>query len=378
MAREDRRMSQNNLQPPSSELDDLIDLDERAEPFPDAQPISYFGTDFDVHGLVRRLNQADILIPSFDPDGAQDTDLEGFQRGLVWRQYQKDRFVESLLLGYPVPGIFLVQQPDKKLLVLDGQQRLRTLQSFYGVNGMPGFALKDVADIFIGLRYDTLLPNQRRSLDNTFIHGTIVKYDPSLKGDDAVYQVFERLNTGGSNLTPHEIRVALYNGELVRLLRDLNNDKNWRELYGPPSARLKDHELILRFAAFLLSAKKYHRPLKRFLNEFVREHRDCAGINVKSFSDCFRSVCTAIAEGIGRRAFRTTGQLNAALADSVMIGVARRLAAGPITDVKALGPAFDGLLANEGFLSAVGRATADEDRVERRLSSATLAFGAVQ
>jgi hypothetical protein len=172
MAREDQGMSQNNLQLPSSEQDDLIDLDERAEPFPDAQPISYFGTDFDVHGLVRRLNQADILIPSFDPDGAQDTDLEGFQRGLVWRQYQKDRFVESLLLGYPVPGIFLVQQPDKKLLVLDGQQRLRTLQSFYGVNGMPGFALKDVADIFIGLRYDTLLPDQRRSLDNTFIHGT--------------------------------------------------------------------------------------------------------------------------------------------------------------------------------------------------------------
>ena len=48
-----------------------------------------------------------------------------------------DRFIESLLLGYPIPGIFLVQQPDKKLLVLDGQQRLRTLQAFYSGSDRP-------------------------------------------------------------------------------------------------------------------------------------------------------------------------------------------------------------------------------------------------
>jgi hypothetical protein len=367
-------MSGSELPSAEEAQDDLLDLDERAEPFPDAQPISYFGTDFDVHGLVRRLGQADIVIPSFDPAGAPEGDLEGFQRGFVWRKYQMDRFVESLLLGYPVPGIFLVQQPDKKLLVLDGQQRLKTLQAFYGKNGMPGFVLDDVADVFIGLRYDTLESEQRRMLDNTFIHGTIVKYDASLKGDDAVYQVFERLNTGGANLTPHEIRVALYNGELVRLLRDLNADENWRKLYGPPSTRLKDHELILRFAAFLLSKTKYRRPLKRFLNEFVRIHRNCEGIDVPGFSKCFRTVCATILAGIGRRAFRTTGQLNAALVDSVMIGVARRLEAGKLSNIDGLGGAFNTLIANEDFLSAIGRATADEDRVTRRLTMATAAF----
>src|SRR5262249_1456418 len=151
-----------------------------------------------------------------------------------------------LLLGYPVPGIFLVQQADKKLLVLDGQQRLRTLQAFLG----HGFMLEDVADQFKGIRYDTLSAEDRRTLDNTFITGTIVKYDPSQGGDDAVYQVFERLNTGGANLMPHEIRVALYNGDFVKLLRKLNGNSDWRALYGTPSNRLKDQELILRFAAF--------------------------------------------------------------------------------------------------------------------------------
>lgn len=360
-----------------SEQEERLDEEERAEAFPDAQPISYFGTDFDVHGLVRRLNRSDIVIPSFDPAGAPDSDLEGFQRGFIWRRYQMDRFVESLLLGYPVPGIFLVQQPDRKLLVLDGQQRLRTLQAFYGSTAIPGFSLQEVAKNFQGLRYDQLSDEQRRTIDNTFIHGTIVKYDASLGGDDAVYQVFERLNTGGANLTPHEIRVALYSGAFVRLLRDLNSDPNWRTLYGPPSNRLKDQELILRFAAFLLSEDTYSRPLKRFLNHFVRNHRDCSGVDVKELSRVFREVCAVLVQGIGRKAFRATSQLNAALVDSVTIGVARRLKRGPITQPAQLAHAYDRLLKDESFLSAIGRATADEDRVERRLGLATRAFAEV-
>jgi len=356
----------------------MLDFEERAEPFPDAQPISYFGTDFDVHGLVRRLNQADIVIPNFDPAGAPDSDLEGFQRSFVWRRYQMDRFVESLLLGYPVPGIFLVQQPDRKLLVLDGQQRLRTLQAFYGSPDRPGFELTEVADAYVGLRYDTLSPEERRTLDNTFIHGTIVKYEPSRGGDDAVYQVFERLNTGGANLTPHEIRVALYSGEFVRLLRDLSADENWRKLYGPPSNRLKDQELILRFAAFRLNSENYSRPLKRFLNNFVRDHRNGTGIDVADLSALFRNVCEIIATHIGRRAFRATGQVNAALVDAIMFGIARRLDAGPITEPDQLAAAFEHLVSQESFLAAIGRATADEDRVTRRLGMATDVFGSVR
>jgi len=75
---------------------------------PEAAPVSYSGTDFDVEGLVRRLDRDDIVIPSF---GHTDQTLEvaGFQRSFVWRRPQMDRFIESLLLGYPIPGIILVQ-----------------------------------------------------------------------------------------------------------------------------------------------------------------------------------------------------------------------------------------------------------------------------
>jgi hypothetical protein len=175
-----------------------------------AAPVTYQGTDFDVEGLVRRLQRDDIVIPTF---GHGDPTLEtaGFQRGFVWRRSQMDRFIESLLLGYPIPGIMLVEQTDKRYLVLDGQQRLRTLKAYYeGVHHSREFALENVADEFKGLTYRTFSAEQKRTLDNTFIQATIVKPDGPNESLEAVYQVFERLNSGGTQLTPHEIRIALY------------------------------------------------------------------------------------------------------------------------------------------------------------------------
>jgi hypothetical protein len=93
-----------------SEAEGFIDIDEREEIAPLHYGITSFGADFPVDGLVKRLDNKDILIPTFDPD-ISDTasDLVGFQRDFVWTKPQSDRFVESLLLGFPVPGIFLVQ-----------------------------------------------------------------------------------------------------------------------------------------------------------------------------------------------------------------------------------------------------------------------------
>ena len=101
------------------------ELDELAEAEPRAFPVSYSGQDFDIAGLVRRMGTEDILIPTF---GHEDSRIEtaGFQRSFVWRRPQMDRFIESLLLGYPIPGIFLVRQADRRYLVLTGQQRLKT------------------------------------------------------------------------------------------------------------------------------------------------------------------------------------------------------------------------------------------------------------
>jgi len=356
--------------------ENVEDINESAEALEIEVPLSYFGTDFDVHGLVRRLNDEEIIVPSFDPDVDTGSSIEGFQRRFVWKRYQMDRFIESLLLEYPVPGIFLVQQPDKKMLVLDGQQRLRTLQQFYGDKLLDSttFRLSSVEDALKGLTYSDLNPEMKRTLDNTFIHAIIVRYDPTPEGAKNIYQLFERLNTGGTNLYPQEIRVALYMGDLVRLIRDLNTNSDWRLLYGKQSDRLKDQELVLRFLAFLFSTHKYKRPLKQFLNDFLGDHQNLEGLDKDKVESIFTQTSEVIARGIGERAFRLRNAVNAALVDSVMVGIARRLESGPIKNLPELRKSYDALLADEDFVAAIGRATADEERVKTRLAKAQAAF----
>ncbi|QDO42537.1 DUF262 domain-containing protein [Streptomyces sp. RLB3-17] len=362
------------------QVEEAQDEEERDVAIPDLEPLSYFGTDFDVHGLVRRLNQKDIVVPSFDPVTDSESELSGFQRKFVWKKTQMDRFIESLLLGFPIPGIFLVQQPNKQLLVLDGQQRLRTLQKFFSGEYASGeeFRLDNVGKEMKGLTYGTLEDEQRRLLDNTFIHATVVKYNRSLGGDESVYSLFERLNTGGTNLYPQEIRVALFHGELVELLRELNGYSGWRSIYGPLSERLKDQELILRFLAFFEDEASYKRPLKVFLNEFLSAHRDLEGLSKDDLRKTFHDTCDAASAALGRRALRAESQVNAAFADAMLVGLAHRLKRGPIQDLSALEQVRTELLGNADFTSAVARATADEERVSRRLSMAKEAFGKVQ
>ncbi|AQA05019.1 hypothetical protein BVC93_24375 [Mycobacterium sp. MS1601] len=171
----------------------IDDVDETDAVAPNASPVTYFGTEFDVHGLVRRYNEKAIVVPTFDPEESlPDPNAQAFQRGRVWRRPQQDRFLESLLLGFPVPGIFLVEQPGKKYLVLDGQQRLTTLASFYGGK----FRLETVDSALKGLTYDTLPGDLRRTLDDTFIQAIIIRAPQSVQDYESVYQIFERLNSG--------------------------------------------------------------------------------------------------------------------------------------------------------------------------------------
>jgi hypothetical protein len=364
----------------SADPDELVaqDIEELDAPDPHPEPVVYSGTDFDIEGLVRRLDRGDIVIPTFGRDqGSIET--ERFQREFVWNRTQMDRFIESLLLGYPIPGIFLVQQADKRYLVLDGQQRLRTLADFYRGDhlGKP-FELRNVADRFQGLTYGGLTEDQRRGLDNTFIQATIVKTDGSAASLDSVYQVFERLNSGGTQLTPHEIRVALYAGPLIEYLTQLNRLPNWRQLYGPESPRLRDQELLLRVVALYVSPGTYRRPLKRYLNDFVAAHRD---LDPSFPSDTVRTrfdVSTALLvdpEGPGRSALRSgSRQVNAALAEAVLVGLFRRLDGGPDPPPAAIKAATESLLVDGEFQRAISRATADEEAVRTRLAIGTAAF----
>jgi len=374
-------------QQPSSEVVEIQDSDELSvedletleEPDPEPPYVSYKGTDFDVEGLVRRLERGDIVIPTFGHDEDSPIVTERFQRGFVWRKPQMDRFIESLLLGYPIPGIFLVQQSDRRYLVLDGQQRLRTLADFYsGVHDKKVFSLQAVAEKFVGLTYNTLPPEYKRTVDSTFIQATIVETDGSIRSLDSVYQVFERLNSGGTQLTPHEIRVALYAGPFIQLLDRLNSDTNWRSLYGRKSPRLRDQEVVLRAIAFFVTPGTYKRPLKKFLNDFVAAHRQLEDLSPHRIESLFRRAVDLIDQRAGSQSLRRqSNQINTALTEAVLVGLMRRLDTDDSITAEAVQRGISSLHENRRFDQAISRATADEESVRARLGLANQVFASI-
>ncbi|MDQ0726051.1 DUF262 domain-containing protein [Microbacterium sp. W4I20] len=351
------------------------ELDAVLESEGEAEAVTYQGTDFDAEGLVRRLDRKDIVIPSFG-HGDDEVELASFQRSFVWTRPQMDRFIESLLLGFPVPGIMLVQQSDKRYLVLDGQQRLRTLQAFYnGIHRQREFALENVAEEFRGLTYKTLLPAQKRVLDNSFIQATIVKTDGTAESRESVYQIFERLNSGGTQLTPHEIRIALYPGQFVDFLGELNGIDSWRNIYGSVSPRVRDHELLLRVVALYVSSEEYFRPLKRFLNTFLGRHRTLDKLSADDIRHHFTKAINALDEAGARDYLRPPrARLNVATFDAVMVGAMRRVAASGVITAQEVEAALDLLREDAEFADATSTQTDTEENVRNRLRIATAAF----
>jgi hypothetical protein len=351
------------------ELEDITAADETSA------AVTFSTQSFDVAGLVLRLERGSMLVPTYGKDDDR-IDTDGFQRGFVWTKAQMDRFIESLLLGFPIPGIFLVKQTaNNRLLVLDGQQRLLTLQKFYdGIHAKKEFSLRNVSEQFKGLTYKSLGDALQFRLDDSYLHATIVTTDGSIEMNEAIYQIFERLNSGGTQLTAHEIRVALSAGPIIELLERLNSNGSWRELYGPRSARLRDQELTLRIIALFMRAETYARPLKSFLNQFassVRQPDEKVILASTHFEDAALALRT-----LGASVLRSQGatQINAARTEAIFVGAMRAIAAGKLTD--NLGAAIQTLDADPEFVTATTRSTADKEFVLLRLDRAAKAFTA--
>ncbi len=280
------------------------DTEEIASPRLD---VEYYGADFPVDVLVRRMEEEDFIIP-------------GFQREYVWKEDEASRFIESLLLGLPTSTLFLAKN---KYLVIDGQQRLRTLQYFYKERFPNGkvFRLRDVVNPFNGLTYSSLPMSAKRSLGNAIIHCTIISenYEPG-----GMFHLFERLNTTGTALKSQEIRNAIYHGSFSDLIQSLSKNEIWRCLYGKTNNRAVEQELILRFLALYFDIEEYRGNMVNFLNNFMLKNQNLELISRDEIQNIFLSTIKFINSCIGSKAFYHK-KFEQVLYESLMVLTAKEL-----------------------------------------------------
>ncbi|MET9488192.1 DUF262 domain-containing protein [Nocardia sp. NPDC006630] len=348
--------------------------------------LRYFGVDFDVEGLVRRFQRKELIIPRFDPEETDNksTGYAGFQRDFVWKKRQMDRFIESILRGYPVPGIFLVELISRQYIVLDGQQRLTTLRAFYD-GAMPGdeskeFILEHVADSFKGRSYQTLEEADRRVLNNALIQATVT-LPVGNDGKLAIYTLFERINSGGTQLKDQQIRVAIYTGDGTKLVRRLNNDPNWRRLFGPRNRDLRDQELILRYLALKKVAAeikvhgptgvaKFTPPMATFMTKYLGDHEQISFEAQEREVAEFAAACELLVSAAGDDALKRNRSINAARADSILSGLTLVIRENPSLGVNRVSRAMRELEEDDDFVGSTQKSTSHRSSVLLRLTAA--------
>jgi Protein of unknown function DUF262 len=349
--------------------------------------------DFNVKTIIDYVNNGVFAIPSF-------------QRNYVWDMKRASRLIESIILGLPVPQLFLYEEGRNRFLVIDGQQRLLSLHYFllkrfpllerrgalrriYDLTGeIPNAVIADDnyfcnfnlqlpsplpshQNPFNKLNYDTLAEH-RTSFDLRTIRCVFIKQNEPKDDDSSVYEIFNRLNTGGMNLTPQEIRTSLYHSDFYRCLYRLNADGRWRALLGAPDPdlRLRDVELLLRAFAMLIRGKKYTPSMARFLNQFSKDMRRASEPELTRLSAIFDGFLIASGH-LPQGSFGTRGKkVNISIFEAVFAACcAEAYSKGsPVAQLDEYKLAT--LKADKDFSAASTVRTTDRLQVERRLKIA--------
>lgn len=361
----------------------------------------------DEYDLTATPNDFNVLtIFNFIQSGA--VKIPGFQRNYVWDIKRASKLVESLILGLPVPQVFLYEEARNKFLVIDGQQRLLSIYYFikqrfprtdkraelrrvFNEEGLipdellhddkyfSAFklslpeALPNKPNKFKGLNYSTL-GDYKTQLELRPIRNVIVKQNVPKGDDSSVFEIFNRLNSGGINLRPQEVRISLYHSAFYDMLYKVNAETEWRRLVRlpEPDLHMKDVEVLLRGFATLIESDDYSPSMTKFLNQFSQKARSHTPADNDYYESLFKSFLTTTAQ-LPDDAFvsKRTKRFNVALFEAVFSSALearlpeRQLATGALKPEQIVE-----LDADPEFQEASQRGTTQKVNVEKRLKRA--------
>lgn len=347
-----------------------------------------------------------ITIASYMDNGA--IRLPFFQRHFIWERARASRLIESLILGLPVPQIFLYEKSKNNFLILDGQQRLLSIYFFIKKRFPKKDAIGMIRESF--LREGTLkpevladdnlfenfnlkLPKTQDGKDNKFnslnyetlgehkqsfnlrpIRCITLKQNEPRDDDSSMYEIFDRLNTGGVNLMPQEIRANLYHSEFYKYLYEWNKLSSWRQLLnqGNEDPRMRDVELILRAMALLIEGHEKYKPsMASFLNSFSREASKFDNEHVILYDKVFKSFFE-INPSLPKELFTRGAKLSIALFESVFVYACKPAieAKGKVDPLKIEFDTIQQLAEDSKFNEYLQQGTTKKENIKQRLERA--------
>lgn len=383
MSTEDSEANDDWLEDPDAE-------DEAEESQIDEYDLTSSPNDFNVSTIANFIDSGAVKIP-------------GFQRHYVWDIKRASKLIESLIIGLPVPQVFLYEESRNSFLVIDGQQRLMTisyfihqrfprrekrveLRSLLDNRGNVPQELLDDENFFedFKLRLPSLANGKKNRFANlTFstlgdyatqfqlrtIRNIIVKQVKPAEDDSSIYEMFHRLNTGGVNLTPQEIRASINHSSFMDALARLNLDPQWRRIVGQETADLhmRDTELLLRCIAMWQEGETYKASMVRFLNTFAKKGRKFTSSEISDIEASFSWFLDAIRD-IPRSSFATRQhKLILPLFEAIFAG-SRKLREAGYNTIPA--DVIDHIRTDPEFARLASAKTADTTNVTKRIQIA--------
>ncbi|QCR25198.1 DUF262 domain-containing protein [Pontibacter sp. SGAir0037] len=321
--------------------------------------------------IMSMYERAEIII---DPD---------FQRLFRWDTYQKTRFIESILIGIPVPPIFVAEDEDGRWELVDGLQRISTVFSFFGV-------LKDTKDKnnWVMCKGDLTeelehlackdLPLKfQLNIKRATCRIEIIKWNSAF---DMRYELFNRLNTGGSELTDQEIRNAIFRGvskEFNIFLRDCAKNDKFVQLIQPTERQLEQlymDELVLRFCSLTDGQDELSENISQHMTNYMKKAVS-DDERIFHLKNSFENMINLL-HPVGRDVFRGSNNVfSTSLYDCVSIGITKYYQKYKDLRTDELIAKVNQLKESQSFKKASGSASASKSRILKRIEVADEIFG---
>ncbi len=331
-----------------------------------------------------------------------------YQRLFRWSEAQKTALIESILLSIPIPPIFVAEDKNGVWELVDGLQRVSTFISFFGELKGSGWTIDyqeyidrsgveeeeeideesgeetggiktinkwtlqegGLVKSLQGFNVDNLPTNLKINLKRAVCRVEILRGESSTS---MKYELFKRLNSGGSKLTPQEIRNAIYRGvnpRLNELLLKVSKSEVFKYLTQLSSGKLNelyDQELVLRFFAFYKNAENVNENMEKFLNDFMERTVQNANFDYDVYESLIMKVLELIYQIEDNKIFRNERNLFVpAYFEGILIGVAQNIETYA-EDLELLKSKITQLKSDNDFKRYSGTASNSRSRIRNRL-----------